>query len=1023
MKEGELVGEESFWNDEMVPFIAPPEQLRCARNGSRWRCNRWRVHHQKYCELHFLRLKHRQNNLRKQSPGTTNPQKKDKRKGGQHGNDEEVEPWSRRTRRSAKFSQEKQENGPKPNGKEDGNGGQNESFLGKTRTGNVLAEDIPIGIALVLFDKGKGYQKNGGYCHQCHRFKIRVLRCLKCRRKHFCYSCIKTWYPQSSEEAIAESCPFCRKTCNCKPCLRSNELMKDVKNSGMPLDKDERIKHLKYLISLLYPFLKQFNEEQMKEIELEAMIQGLRSSEIEVLQAVSDDYERLYCNNCKTSIVDLHRVCPKCSYELCLTCCSEIRGKCLRGGDKMVQRYVNRGEAYLHGGEHLPLLLDKKKNKTSSRKRIGLLSKWQVNGNDDIPCPVERLGGCGHERLELKCMLPSDWVSMLNIKAKRLVKFHKLEEALGTLTGHCSCLKLDNEIGVVNEAMRLSESQEYCSKNYLYSPSAKDIKQGNLEHFRWHWIKGEPVLVRNVLESTSGLSWEPMVMWRAFRDVSNKKDSSNVNVRAIDCLDLCEVELNIHKFFLGYLKGCAHSNSWPQLLKLKDWPPSDLFEELLPRHCAEFVSALPFLEYTNPFSGILNVAAKLPANSLKPDLGPKTFIAYGFVEELGRGDSVTKLHYDMSDAVNVLMHTVDVTLTSEQLADIGILKRRHIKQDQIELYGIDKDSYLPLKEQVDVDFFMKAVKPPKRKHQTSKQKVESCSSSDSVYKLLMKSSEFQDEEEFKLDKKSNRRIDEARTSETSFSNMHSLNGTDKDSCLRVKEQVDVTVEAVKSPKRKRKTRKKKVKSCRTSLLLQNEEESKVDERNGKMDEAHSENAIDACSTNEAFRKDAVGGDSGCVYDAMEASGGGAVWDIFHRQDVPKLEEFLRKHYREFRHVYGSPVDQVVHPIHDQTFYLTMHHKRKLKEEFGVEPWTIVQKLGEAVFIPAGCPHQVRNLKSCIKVALDFVSPENIYECIRLIEEFRVLPHKHRAKEDKLEVKKMILHALSFAVEELEKLTA
>lgn len=29
---------------------------------------------------------------------------------------------------------------------------------------------------------------------------------------------------------------------------------------------------------------------------------------------------------------------------------------------------------------------------------------------------------------------------------------------------------------------------------------------------------------------------------------------------------------------------------------------------------------------------------------------------------------------------------------------------------------------------------------------------------------------------------------------------------------------------------------------------------------------------------------------------------------------------------------------------------------------GIEPWTFVQKLGEAVFIPAGCAHQVRNLK-------------------------------------------------------------
>ncbi|CAO2046936.1 unnamed protein product, partial [Urochloa humidicola] len=84
-----------------------------------------------------------------------------------------------------------------------------------------------------------------------------------------------------------------------------------------------------------------------------------------------------------------------------------------------------------------------------------------------------------------------------------------------------------------------------------------------------------------------------------------------------------------------------------------------------------------------------------------------------------------------------------------------------------------------------------------------------------------------------------------------------------------------------------------------------------------------------------------------------------------------------------------------------------------------EPWTFEQKLGEAVFIPAGCPHQVRNLKSCIKVALDFVSPENIGECVKLTGEFRRLPSSHRANEDKLEIKKMALHALINVVDFLD----
>ncbi|KAM7273695.1 hypothetical protein ACFE04_028359 [Oxalis oulophora] len=58
------------------------------------------------------------------------------------------------------------------------------------------------------------------------------------------------------------------------------------------------------------------------------------------------------------------------------------------------------------------------------------------------------------------------------------------------------------------------------------------------------------------------------------------------------------------------------------------------------------------------------------------------------------------------------------------------------------------------------------------------------------------------------------------------------------------------------------------------------------------------------------------------------------------------------------------------------------------------------------------------LFSCIKVALDFVSPENVGECIRLSKEIRLLPPGHQAKEDKLEVKKMVLYAINEALKDL-----
>lgn len=100
---------------------------------------------------------------------------------------------------------------------------------------------------------------------------------------------------------------------------------------------------------------------------------------------------------------------------------------------------------------------------------------------------------------------------------------------------------------------------------------------------------------------------------------------------------------------------------------------------------------------------------------------------------------------------------------------------------------------------------------------------------------------------------------------------------------------------------------------------------------------------------------------------------------------------------------GEEIEPHHDPIHDQSWYLDVELQNRLYKEYGVLGYTIVQCMGDAVFIPAGAPHQVKNLHSCIKVAEDFVSPEHLNHCFSLTQEFRLLSDTHTNHEDKLQV--------------------
>ena len=102
--------------------------------------------------------------------------------------------------------------------------------------------------------------------------------------------------------------------------------------------------------------------------------------------------------------------------------------------------------------------------------------------------------------------------------------------------------------------------------------------------------------------------------------------------------------------------------------------------------------------------------------------------------------------------------------------------------------------------------------------------------------------------------------------------------------------------------------------------------------------------VEAACTDESTRRR--------VRDGKEKVG--ALWHIFRADDGNKIRTLLNTVARER----GDDIPDDHDPIHDQSWYLDKTLRERLLKEHGVQGWAIAQCQGDAVFIPAGAPHQV-----------------------------------------------------------------
>ncbi|KAF9616411.1 hypothetical protein IFM89_029665 [Coptis chinensis] len=270
-------------------------------------------------------------------------------------------------------------------------------------------------------------------CHQCLRSdKTGIIYCSNCKRKRYCHDCITKWYPGKTFEEVRTACPYCRGHCNCKACLDGEIYVgKNWKAGG-----NVKLQRLLYLLHKVLPLVRQIHSEQNCELEVEAKIQGTQLTEMDIEKCKLDEDDRLYCDNCHTSIVDIHRSCPNvdCSYDLCLTCCRELREGFQPGGneaDSSHQQFIERGnnqdidENGLSGalrkgsGRQTPVALASNNCMTRSCCQF---PDWKANGDGSIPCPPKERGGCGNGLLELRRNFNAHWVLELLNNAEELTQ-------------------------------------------------------------------------------------------------------------------------------------------------------------------------------------------------------------------------------------------------------------------------------------------------------------------------------------------------------------------------------------------------------------------------------------------------------------------------------------------------------------------------------------------------------------------------------------------------------------------------
>lgn len=398
---------------------------------------------------------------------------------------------------------------------------------------------------------------------------------------------------------------------------------------------------------------------------------------------------REICDVCDTSVFNFHWTCTRCGTCVCSDCHRERQAGNSRWKPKTKIDKEDRDNFFwlkCHAQaddkvEHTMMLV-----KMTTGDALMFLNEnlhkicEQRNITQNCGCSL-RNKNCTRVQSKKKLLDQPKAETLSGNALRQMVKRQRYKEKITAMPR----IGLMEE-NLLNKSVKQSTVSKQIVKILEPSESAECYKI-----FQNQWEQGKPVVVANVTRNMRKYSWSP--------EYFSTKFGKEKHVM-IDCQNDVAISRVAMKYFwdgfTSVKKRLPRDCDQKCVLKLKDWPTSDDFADVMKEHFDDIMKAVPLAAYTNR-DGKFNLARYLPKHFSRPDLGPKMYSAYSQIHPAKQGS--TNLHLDVSDAINVMVHVsrpTDAHLAPNQYGKKAILDAlKAAGADQEDLQNLITESKLP----------------------------------------------------------------------------------------------------------------------------------------------------------------------------------------------------------------------------------------------------------------------------------------------------------------------------------------